>query len=597
MVTCLVVSTLAAVSVPADAFTLVKNGRSNYTIVLATDASPSERHAASELQKLIEEISGAKLPIAGEATKSNKMIILGACELQRRIAPDVDVSALGDEGFTVRTVGPNLVIAGGRLRGTMYGVCTFLEDVLGCRWYTSTVSKIPKTPTIRFGWLNITQRPDFEYREPYYTDAWDPDWAARNKVNGYSTRLDETRGGKISYNGFCHTFDSLVPTDKYFNDHPEYFSLLDGVRKGGQYEGQLCLTNPEVLRIVTDTVLKWISEKPELKIVSVTQNDNGNYCRCEKCAAVDAEEGSPSGLMLRFVNAVADEVAKKYPDHLIDTFAYQYTEKPPKITKPRPNVRVRLCSIDCCQYHPYETCPRSKTFVENLKGWHSITNNELYIWHYNTNFGFYMLPLPDLEELAADIPLYKRSGVVGMFCQGTYTAGNGPYGGGGWMDDLKQFLIAKMLWNTRVDVGKIRKDFLYGYYGKAGKPIGEYLDLLHDTLRNADIHGKVCATSLPQATFLTDEVMAESNRLFDKAEKLAGSPDELRRVKHSRLSVRFVEVSRQAAAAVSGSAGERKAALGKLRIFLKDCEADGIVRVSEGGRLRDWYESVAAPLR
>ncbi|MBN2511957.1 MAG: hypothetical protein JXB18_03360, partial [Sedimentisphaerales bacterium] len=191
---------------------LVEAGKSDYTIVLSKDASASEKHAAAELQKFLREISGAELPIAAEGqARPEQMIVLGDGEVFRSLNAAVDLKDLGDEGFAIQTVGPHLVIVGGRLRGTMYGVYTLLEEQLGCRWYTSTVSYIPKTSTITLKPLSIVQKPDFEYREPFYTDAWDPDWAARNKVNGNHTRLDEQRGGKISYMPFVHTFDSLVP--------------------------------------------------------------------------------------------------------------------------------------------------------------------------------------------------------------------------------------------------------------------------------------------------------------------------------------------------------------------------------------------------
>jgi hypothetical protein len=110
--------------------------------------------------------------------------------------------------------------------------------------------------------------------------------------------------------------------------------------------------------------------------------------------------------------------------------------------------------------------------MDNLAGWDAVTDS-LYIWHYNTIFANYLLPQPDLDEIAADIPLYKRSGVKGIFMQGTYTAmqDNRSTGGGGFMDDLKQYLIAKLLWNTRADVKAIRADFLNGFYGKAAGPI------------------------------------------------------------------------------------------------------------------------------
>lgn len=594
LVLCIVVMWMCML--PAQGFTLVKNGKCDHSILLGASPSPSEKHAADELQKFIEEISGAKLQIISEPAQSAKMIVIGACNTQKKIAPGMDIASLGEEGFAIKTAGPHLIIAGGKLRGTMYGVYSFLEDVLGCRWYTSSVSKIPKNPTIKFASLDIVQKPDFEYREPFYADAWDADWAARNKSNGNAPKLDEARGGKIEYIRFAHSFDELVPMDKYYKDHPEYYSLINGERIGGQFKGQLCLTNPDVIRIVTETSLKWIAEKPNCKILSVTQNDNGRYCRCDNCKKIDEEEGSPSGLMLRLVNAVAEEVEKKYPNVLIDTFAYTYTEKPPKITKPRHNVRVRLCPILNCQYHPYETCPKNQKFMDNLKGWAAITNGCLYIWHYNTRFYNYMEPLPDLEQIQTTIPLYKRSGVVGIMGQGTFSAGNGPYGGGGFMDDLKQFVLAKIFWNSNIDIKPVRDDFLSGYFGKAGKPIGEYLDLLHKAVRENDIHGTVLQ-KFDDPKLLTDNLMAKGNELFDEAEKLAESPDELHRIRHARLSIRYMEVMRQAKSAVSGTELEKKKAIGALWNYKKEIMADGMERVNHDDPFSKWYEDMTKPLR
>ena len=115
------------------------------------------------------------------------------------------------------------------------------------------------------------------------------------------------------------------------------------------------MTNPDVIRIATAEIRKRIQEHPEAMIFSVSQNDWRNYCTCEKCRKLAEEEGSQAGPLLHFVNAIANDVAKDYPDKIIDTLAYQYTRKPPKHVKPAPNVAIRLCSIECCFTHPLET--------------------------------------------------------------------------------------------------------------------------------------------------------------------------------------------------------------------------------------------------
>jgi hypothetical protein len=578
----------ASTGSPQADTTLAKNGQSSYAIVVSKDSSPSEKYAAHELAQYIAQISGAELPvITDRVPASQRMIVLGDSQTLRSLKPGIDFKALGDEGFAIKTVGPHLVIAGGRLRGTMYGVYTFLED-LGCRWYSSKVTSIAKKPNITLPPLNIIQKPDFEYREPFYTDAFDGDWAARNKCNSNSARLDADHGGKVSYGKFVHTFAELFPPKKYYQDHPEYFSLVNGKRQDGY--AQICMSNPEVLRIATDTVMQWIAENPDAKIFSVSQNDTGLNCQCDVCKAIDAEEGSPSGLMLRFVNAIAEEVEKKYPDKLIDTLAYQWTEAPPKITKPRANVRVRLCPIGACEFHDYETCPNDAGFVKNLRDWNKITDN-LYIWHYSTDFGHYMMPFPDLDQLASSIKLYKRTGVKGVFMEGNYSNG-----GGGWMDELKAYLTAKLLWDSNADPKAITADFLNGYYGQADKPIGQFLDLLQNKVKADNIHGGIYIDIY--APYMTNEVIAEGQRLFDEAEKLADGPEVLARVKHARLSVDYVPLMREALAmGANGTPDQKAATLQKLEAFIQECKADGITNLDEGRNIDQTFEAYAKGLR
>jgi len=308
----------------AERLTLADRGRSEFRIVIAADASPAEKHAAGELQHFLREISGAELPIGDDrAEMTAHEILVGDSAHLRALNEKIDWEGLGSEGFVMRTSGGHLILAGGRLRGSMYAVYTFLEEVLGCRWFTPKVARIPRRERVEVGPLNARQVPALEYREPYYAEAFDADWAARNRMNGSASRLDEARGGKIVYHGFVHTFYSLLPPDQYFQEHPEYYSEING-RRTAEY-AQLCLTNPEVVRLVAERVKAWLRESPEANIVSVSQNDSGGWCECPNCKAVDDREGSQAGTMIQFVNAVAEIVEHEFPRVAIDTLAYQYT--------------------------------------------------------------------------------------------------------------------------------------------------------------------------------------------------------------------------------------------------------------------------------
>jgi len=565
---------------------LVNDGKTDYCIILSKDASPSEHWAAGELKRFIGEMSGAILPYGEDSSNvPEKAILLGDSEALRSLHLNIDFKDLGDEGFTTKTSGNRLIIAGGRLRGTMYGVHAFLET-LGCRFLTNTVNKVPTKPTISTGNLDTTEKPAFEYRDVFIREALKPDYAARNRSNSAHASLDAQHGGCVSYYPFVHTFSQLVPLEKYWATHPEYYSMIDGKRiKNGT---QLCMSNPEVLKIATQTVLQWMHDHPEAKIYSVSQNDCYNNCQCPKCKAIEEEEGSPSGLMLRFVNAIAEQTEKVYPDKLVDTLAYQWTEKPPKITKPRANVRVRLCPIFCCEAHPYETCdaPENKAFMDNLANWSKVTNN-LYIWHYNTSFANYLNPFPDFRQLMDTAKLYKKSGVKGIFWEGSY-----PDGGGGELGYLRAYLLAKISWNPDIDGEAVMKEFCDDYYGKSGRYIMDYVNMLEDKVTKENIHLKIWAS--PTDSYLTPDIIAKSDALFDKAESVADSPEILDRVKQARLSIEYVKLMQPI---LHKETKGHEAELSKeLDTFIEKCKHYGMTNISEGEHLDHYYDRIKQEL-
>lgn len=564
---------------------LVVDGNTDYCIILSKDASPSEHWAAGELKQFIYEMSGAILPYCPDsANPPEKAILIGESQASLSILGKHSHN-IGPEGFLIKTVGDRVVITGGRERGTMYGVYAFLEK-LGCRFLTDTVNKIPKKTSIVVPEMEIVETPAFEYRDVFIREAMRPDYAARNRGNSANAGLDAKRGGCIAYFPFVHTFASLVPVDKYWDTHPEYFSMIDGKRiKDGT---QLCMSNPEVVKIATQTVLQWMHDHPEAKLYSVSQNDWYNNCQCPECKKIDEEEGSPSGLLLRFVNAIAAETEKVYPDKLIDTLAYQWTEKPPKLTKPRANVRVRLCPIFCCEAHPYETCdaPENKAFMENLAAWSKITDN-LYIWHYNTSFAHYLNPFPDFRQLMDTAKLYKRSGVKGIFWEGSY-----PTGGGGELAQLRAYLLSKITWNPDIDGEAVMREFCDDYYGKAGKYIYDYVNLLEDKVTKENIHMKIWAG--PTDAYLTPDVIAAADALFDKAESVADSPEILDRVRQARLSMDYVKLMQPIMR--KETKGREAELRSKLDDFVARCKHYGMTHISEGEALDHYYERVKKDL-
>jgi Domain of unknown function (DUF4838)/Glycosyl hydrolase family 67 N-terminus len=514
---------------------LVREGRSPYSIVLGRKASLSEQRGAHELQHFLQEMSGAQLPIlTGSAPAAGaNAVFVGQSEALDALEPGIPFASLGGEGFALKTLGSNLAIAGGRERGTMYGVSTFLEK-LGCRWFTEDVSRTPRETTITVPAMDEIQRPAFEYREPFVGEAMGRDWGARNKVNGgMQTHLDASTGGSVKYFPFVHSFYKIIPPEQYFAAHPEYFAQIDGKRV--DRNAQLCLTNAALLRVVTETVLGWIKDHPEAEIFSVSQNDCNGWCECDNCQKVVEEEGAISGVLLRFVNAVAEKVAERYPHKLIDTIAYQMSEKPPHKVHPVPNVRVRLCPIGNCQGHPFETCPQNLQFMENLRGWAAMTR-QLYIWHYTTNFSNFVLPFPDFEEITVDAGMYHRHGVVGIFYEDDVNGG-----GSGQTSALRSYIMARLLWNPATDVEQDVKEFHETFYGRAAQPMLDYHNFMQRKV-SFPPNGEGQHITYRRSPDFSSEDFQKLREIFQHAEQLADDEAIRHRVGKARLSLDYAEL-------------------------------------------------------
>ncbi len=522
---------------PQPGFAVARDGAALAFIVIPHDPSPSTLYAGEELQRFLTEITGAEIALVRDYPNApDDAIIVGTVRGADALLQDVDIAALGTEGYILRCDSSRVVIAGGQPRGLLYGVYGLLEDHLGCRWFTPDVSRIPKDPNLIIPIIDEHVVPRLEYREPFVMDCFDGDWAARNRVNSSAARLEEKHGGKVTYFGFVHTFESLVPPDKYFDEHPEYYSLIDGKRI--RERSQLCCTNADVVRIVTEEIRRRMREHPEATVFSVSQNDWFNPCQCDRCTTLAEAEGTQMAPVLYLVNQVAAAVADEFPDKLVDTLAYQYTRKAPKTMRPAPNVVVRLCSIECCFSHPFAVCdsPENRAFVEDVDAWSQV-GNRLWVWNYNTSFSNYFTPYPNLRVRNDNIKFYADHNVTGIFEQDVYTTLNGELSG------LSGYMNAKFLWNPDYEEKTAMNEFLEGVYGDAAKPIRKYIDMLHNHVKRRNIHMNIWIG--PDHPVLNDRILKRADRLWDKAEvAVTDEADTLERVKAARLPVDYAVIER-----------------------------------------------------
>ncbi len=453
-----------------EAVTEVFEITDEYVIVVSENASEAEITAANLLKDTFKAINGTEISIiTDKEEKTEKEISVG--KNGREYDDAVDYASLGEEGVCIKTSGDDVVITGGEKRGTLYSAYTFLEEYFGYRRYTTELEVIPETEKLLVPKdIDYTYVPPFIFRQTDWYGTTSKEYKVANRLNDGSMAVE--LGGGVEYAGpFCHTFSSLVPTS-LIETEPELFAL--GVQTGERTTDQLCLTNPKTLEITIATVRQWLMENPDAKFVSVTQNDNSNYCVCDECARIDAEEGSHSGTMIRFVNAVADNIREDYPDVLVDTFAYMdgYTRQAPKISVPRDNVVIRLCSIECKFSAPMDSgySEDNEAFLQDLKEWSAISEH-LFVWDYTTDYSSFLLPFGNFGSIQRNLQIFAENNVIGVFEEGVSgRSADGEFAA------LRCYILSRLMWDPYQDADKLMYEFCEAYYGAGYQYIIDFIN-------------------------------------------------------------------------------------------------------------------------
>ncbi len=530
---------LVVLTVPAMALTLAQDGKAAVTVVVAADAIASEQTAASELAAYLQKITGGDFRVRPEdrAPANGSRIFVGPTSFAK--AQGVDTDKQASEQWLIRSVGNDLIIAGGRPRGTIYGAYHFLEDVLGVHWWNPFEESVPQRKTLQVGDLNLQGKPVIQYRDIYMLYGRDGGrFAARNRLNrDGDQRITAEFGGCRDYGPpyHVHTFNLYFPPKEFFAQHPEWYSLLKGKREGEH--SQLCLTNQELRKAYLAKLLNYIDTSwaaakeagaPPPLVFSVSQNDWYNPCECDNCQAMAKAEESECGPLLDFVNYMADGVKDKYPEVYIDTLAYQYTQKAPKTIKPRDNVIVRLCDTESDPSQPI-TAEANKAFREHIESWARIARN-LRVWDYAVTYSPPVgMPMPTARTYDEDFKFYAEHNVEGVFTELEFEILADAR-------DYKVWMMMKLLEDPYANPDALTKTFTDGYYGPAaGKFVRQYLSELGQECDARKSRSGWMSTPM-SLTYLNLQSVNRWQNLFDQAEKAAGDdPVLLRRVRHARL--------------------------------------------------------------
>ena len=498
-------------------------------VTITDDGAPSARYAAEELR--------------GHLNRLN----LAEPDMRFSIGISGD-SSLGDDGFEIKSADGAVSVRGGK-RGVIYGVYELLERYGGILWLSPEYTHIPENGSFSVpAELHLREKPAFDSRI-HDTFKNDNAFAVRSRLNE-ATYAEKSGGAFPPFDAKlwkCHTFLKMVPPEKHYDAHPEYFSFVKGKRL--KVRPQLCLTNPNVFELVLSNVLERIEanandSKPwrrATRYYGVSQNDWGNYCKCPNCAAIDAREESHAGCVIWFVNKIAEAVEKKHPDVVIETLAYTYSRKPPKYLKPRDNVMVCLCSIECDFSKPM-TVNRYKeniAFRDDLLKWRDIAKH-LYLWDYAANWRATPVPYPNLRAYAENVKFYHEAGVRYLFEEGISQPAAS-------FTDLKGWLGAKLMWNPFQPAEPLIRRFCEAYYGKGAPFVLDFIRFMGEQEIDETKTPLTYAVPLEKMPF-RQEFYEKGRELWVKAEvAVADEKEQIRRnVTWGRFGLEYALAARYA---------------------------------------------------
>ena len=543
----------------ADKTVLAENKQTRYTIIQAEQCSEAEKFAAKELAEFLGRVTGAAFPIITESGFSGERPGIYVGWTKYAVQNGIDVSRLGEEEWLIRSIGDNLVLTGGRPRGTMYAVYEFLEKQVGCHWLDKDTEIVPSRPYLSISKLDVKGKPFFWQREVIgiagcTNEQWQ--FLLRNKncrydLLGRDTLTYPPAGMFYQLSGYprkSHSFSYFVNAKDWFASHPEYFSMDANGKRIPAYDeggpGQLCLTNPDVRRLTKAKLREFIAKDraeaarkgcPPPKVYAINHNDKYDaHCKCATCQVIAKKEGGESGPLIDFINEVAEDIEKDYPDVLVSTLAYNLTSTPPRTIRPRKNVIIGWCDVYVVSdmLRPLSDPLNSRNYKE-LASWSKVAPRLAISDDYWSPFGYYShfpAPYSMIQCLGPDIRYFADCHAESFFAES-----NDHLEAGEHFTPLKFWLAYQLLVNPYQPAESLIKIFMDGYYGNAASAMHDYMDYLHKRILEESVP-QVLREAPHMLKYLDLNFFIKAEKFFDAAESQVkvGTP-ESRHVRKERL--------------------------------------------------------------
>ncbi len=516
------------------AVALVRDGKALGVIALMS-AEPSRKlqAAVAEMQECIEKTTGARLPMVKDPG-AGPAIVIGDCPAAETVG--LLGTKMPIEGFTIKTAPGRVFIVGhdGSItgsdvavsEGTAWGVYEFLERYVGVRWYW---------PTDRGG-RSLIPSPNLMVPPTWPTDApvfrmrviW-PD--SQNSYNGSGEQLGALHAALRSNDAWPVELQVHTPhwegVPGFVKDKPEIFQLRsDGTRN----TAMICYGNPRTLQTYLEEIARVYDHGEKVDFtrmgihgnaITVSPNDMDIACSCPDCRKLWDEKaghyGRPAKIMANFVQKLAVEVKKRWPDKTIVFLPYQnYTQAPDGYTFPG-NVEVQICGMPGLAMYKEPSVNAEEQ--ANIDKWMKISGHKVQNWHYSCWPEDRIKAPYQYPHVIQQFYRANRNKTVGSFINGTTDH---------WpRQHVSLYAWMKVLWNPDFNVDAAIDAYCCRMYGPAAKTMRELVSLEIDGWEKSRWPGGILSPKAVYTYSYPAQTVQRMQALLEQARKEAGGNTEV----------------------------------------------------------------------
>lgn len=518
----------------------IKDGKSDYIIVIPNGATENETFAANELQYFIQGATGAKLPVISEkdATNAGKYFYVGATKAAEKAEVTPTYDEVKYNGFVIRQIDNSVYLRGYSDVGTRNSIYEFLTYAFDYECYAADEIRMNETKDAKMLAYDLLVNPSIDWREGNYGEV------VYNRTIGYRMRFNNTEEifvtGHLTHNSMT-IIDPKVydwKSDKYrswFSDKTWNGFLSDAE----EMPMQLCYSSEEMRKEYSKNLIELIKDSNAPNML-MGMEDNVEWCACEKCTASKEIYGTDSAVVIKFVNKVQKDVDEWFaknrpgeePTHLV-AFAYYSTVNPPATYDEATQKYVPFDDSVILNEHSgimfapitaeYDT-PFIESKVEDVSGpngqvmgWSSITKN-LYAWTYS------LLPLSGLlffdtvESMQQNYSFLADNGCQMLLDQADMYQENVNSG----FSRAKAYIMSKLAWDTTLNMGELLDDFFVNYFDQASETMQNLFNQEREWItyfyKNTDASGRI-SDDLIQDKYWTYNQLENYLDMIDKAYK------------------------------------------------------------------------------